>query len=119
MNVIPRRGRQWTWAPAKPKVAPKGVKDEVTTMAHQLVEGELKPAYVQPPPKKPRWNYMSISSRSGEAATSTSSPDMRIPAKRNRTIFEVDFARLEYLSNGHFNVGYMRHTGNGGRCART
>jgi hypothetical protein len=26
--------------------------------------------------------------------------------------FEVGFVRLEYLSNGHFNVAYMRHTGN-------
>jgi hypothetical protein len=112
MNVIPGRGRQWTWAPAKPKVAPKGVKDEVTTMAHQLVEGELKPTYVQPPPKKPRWNYIVdiFTKWRGRyfyliARYACPGPNAISP------FFEVGFARLEYLSNGHFNAAYMRHIG--------
>jgi hypothetical protein len=91
---------------------PKGVKDEVTTMAHQLVEGELKPAYVQPPPKKPRWNYIVdiFTKWRGRyfyliARYACPGPNAISP------FFEVGFARLEYLSNGHFNVAYMRHTG--------
>ena len=113
MNVIPGRGRQWTWAPTKPKVVPMGVKDEVTTLAHQLVERELKPAYVQTPPKKPRWNYIVdiFTKWRGRyfyliARYVCPGPNAISP------FFEVGFARLEYLSNGQFNVAYMRHTGN-------
>ncbi len=52
-------GRQWTWAPSKmhkPNV-PDDIKKELTTKATKLVVEVLKPKYIKPPPKKPRWNY--------------------------------------------------------------
>ena len=48
-----------TWAPdrrIKPKV-PDDLKAEVQAKADDLVERVLKPRYIKPPPKKPRWNY--------------------------------------------------------------
>jgi hypothetical protein len=112
MSIAPRRGRQWTWALAKPRVVPKGVKDEVSTMTRQLVEAELKRAYVQPPPKNPRWNYIVdiFTKWRGRyfylmARYACPGPNAISP------FFETGFARLEYLSNGKFNVAYMRHTG--------
>jgi hypothetical protein len=88
------------------------VKDEVSTMARQLVKAELKPAYVQPPPKNPRWNYIVdiFTKWRGRyfylmARYACPGPNAVSP------FFETGFARLEYLRNGHFNVAYMRHTG--------
>ena len=49
----------WTFAPdrrIKPKV-PDDLKAEVQAKADELVERVLKPRYIKPPPKKPRWNY--------------------------------------------------------------
>jgi hypothetical protein len=54
-----KTGRQWTLAPdrrRKPPV-PDDLKTEVKIKADELVEKVLKPAYLKPPPKKPRWNY--------------------------------------------------------------
>jgi hypothetical protein len=111
-NTTPRRGRQWTWAPAKPKAVPKDTKDDVSAKAKQLVEMDLKPCYVQPPPKRPRWNYIVdiftkwrgiyfyFVARYARPGPNAISP-----------FFETGFARLEYLSNGHFNLAYARHTG--------
>jgi hypothetical protein len=54
-----KAGRQWTWAPDRrqePSV-PDDLKSEVKTLADELVEKVLKPAYIKPPPEEPRWNY--------------------------------------------------------------
>jgi hypothetical protein len=58
MNMA--RKRQRTWAPArrlKPKV-PDDANAEVPQKAEELIERHLKPRCVKPPPRKPRWNYL-------------------------------------------------------------
>jgi hypothetical protein len=65
----------WTWAPSrmiKPKV-PDNLKAEVLSNADELVEEFLKPNFIKKPPKKPRWNYTSPSTRNGIVPFSTSS----------------------------------------------
>ena len=112
MNITRRRRRQLTWAPAKPKGVPQGLRHAATDGARQLVEMELKPAYVQPPPKREHLNYIVdiFTKWRGRyfyfmARYACPGPNALSP------FFDTGFARLEYLNNGHFSVSYMRHTG--------
>jgi hypothetical protein len=111
-NTTPKRGRQWVWAPAKPKAVPKDIKDTVSAKAKQFVEMDLRHAYVRPPPKRPRWNYIVDIFTKWHgiyfyfiARYACPGPNAISP------FFEAGFARLEWLRDGHFNLAYMRHTG--------
>jgi len=112
MTITPRPERRWTWVQARPEVPPKAVKDEVSAMAREIVETHLKPSYIEPPPKDPRWNYIVdiftkwrgryfyFMSRYACPGPNTNSP-----------FFDTGFARLEYISDGSFSLAFMRHTG--------
>jgi hypothetical protein len=107
-------GRGWTWGPSKrlkPDV-PDGLKADVAAKADELVATSLVPRFVKPPPKDPRWNYLTgIKTKwhgsffyfIGEWASP--GPNALSPG------FESGFARLEYVGGGRFNTAYMRHTG--------
>jgi hypothetical protein len=105
-----KQRKGWIPGPAtKPKSSlPGTVKDEVDTKARELIETVLKPKHVQPPPEGSQLNcivditikwlgskcfFISVYRTSSEAT------------------FETKFARMEYVSNGRFNLSFMRHTG--------
>ena len=107
-----KRGRQWTWAPAKPKTVPQALKDDLTAKAQESIEKHLKPVHVKPPPKNTQWNYIV------DIFTRWRGPYFYFKAKYAcpgpnaiAPFFEVGFARLEYQKNDNFNIAYMRHTG--------
>ncbi len=100
--VPPRR-------PPKPKT-PKSLKVEVSERANKLVETELKPRHVKPPPKKPRFNYIiDITTRWYRnyfyfvAVYASPGPTAISPT------FELKFARLEYVGEERFALSYLRH----------
>lgn len=109
-----KKKRQWTWAPdrrLKPAV-PDGVKAEVQRKADELVEGHLKPEYVKPPPKDPRWNYLTGIHTKWNRAFFYLVGDYACPGPNALSpTFELSFARLEYTPDGRFNLAYFRHTG--------
>jgi hypothetical protein len=89
-----------------------GIKLEVQRRAQELIDSTLKPRHLQPPPRKPRFNYLvdihcqwrgpyfyfgSTYCSPGPHALSPS--------------FESKFARLQYAGDGRFNLAYFRHTG--------
>jgi hypothetical protein len=104
----------WTWAPdrrKKPKV-PDDVKAEVQRKADELVEKHLKPEHVKPPPKDPRWNYLTGIHTKWYRSFFYFVGDYASPGpNRIAPTFESPFARLEYTRAGTFNLAYMRHTG--------
>lgn len=107
-----KRGRQWTWAPAKPKAVPQSLKEDLAAKAQELIEKHLKPAHVKPPPKNTQWNYIV------DIFTKWRGPYFYFMAKYASPgpnaispFFEVGFARLKYLRSGNFDIAYMRHTG--------
>ncbi len=60
-----RRSRGWTWVydPAgafrrSGKAVPLQTQQEVERRAQALIDSTLKPRYIQPPPKKPEFNYL-------------------------------------------------------------
>src|SRR5271157_5693177 len=86
------------------------IKADVDARAMKLVE-RLKPKYVQPPLKEPRFNYIVDVWTKWIGGTlyfgttyACPGPDAIAPS------FEVKFARMEHLGGGRFALSYMRHT---------
>ena len=109
-----KRRKMWVFSPPKqprPKV-PDAVKANVEAKANNLIETVLKPNHVKPASEDERFNYIvDIYSKWYRnyfyfcAKYACPGPNAISP------FFEAKFARLEYISNGHFNLSYMRHTG--------
>lgn len=104
--------KQWVRVPAKPSGVPDALKQEVSAKGDALVQSHLKPAFVQPPPKDLRFNYIvdlytKWRGRYFYFLSKYASPG----PNRIAPFFEVGFARLEYAGNQRFHLAYFRHTG--------
>ncbi len=106
--------KTWVCAPAKPKASevPAALKANVEAKARRLIDEELKPKYLKPPPADDRFSY--IADLYGRwyrhylyfcARYNSPGPNAIAP------FFEAKFARMEYVRGGGFNLAYMRHTG--------
>jgi len=90
---------------------PVDLKAAGTAEASELIEKVLKPKHVQPPPKKPRFNYVIDvwSKWHGSyfyfgATYASPGPNAMSPT------FETKFVRLEYIGGRQFALAYLRHT---------
>ena len=109
-----KRQKTWGYSPSKkpkPRV-PESVKRDLETKAQALIEATLKPAFVQPPPKEARFNYIvDICTEWYRsyfyfcAKYHCPGPNAVAPSSEDR------FARLEYVGDSRFNLSFMRHTG--------
>jgi len=106
------KGGQWVYRPGPASRIPDSVKNEITAKADEIVETVFKPRYLKPPPKKARFNYIiDIYTKWHKnclyfrAKYACPGPNALSP------FFEDSFTRLAYMSNGRFNLSYMRHTG--------
>ena len=106
--------KTWVYAPAKPKASevPAALKADLEAKARRLIEEDLKPQYLKPPPADERFNY--IADLYGRwyrhyfyfcARYNSPGPNAIAP------FFEAKFARMEYTRSGHFNLAFMRYTG--------
>jgi hypothetical protein len=91
---------------------PGFLKDEVAARANALIEQDLKPRYIKPPPEHPQFNYVSDIDAKWERgrfyfSTAYTCPEPDAP----QPCFEARFARLTYAGNNRFNLAFMRHTG--------
>jgi hypothetical protein len=108
------RKKMWVFSPPrkpKPKV-PESIKAEVQARANHLIESDLKPQHVKPPPTHQRFNYIvDIYSKRYQSYFHFYAK-YRCPAPNCITeFFETKFARLEYVGEDRFNLSYMRYTG--------
>ena len=106
-----KRQKMWIYSPRK-KPVPDLLKAEVQSRANELVENVLKPEHIKPPPKDIEWNYIVdiYTKWHGSyfyfcAKYCSPGPNAISPS------FETKFARMGYFGNNHFNLSYMRHTG--------
>ena len=108
------RKKVWMYRPPKPSAPelPEIIKADVQLRADKLVETALRPAYVKPPPKDERFNYVVDLYTKWHrhwfyfcAKYACPGPDAVSP------FFEARFARMEYLERERFNLAFMRHTG--------
>jgi hypothetical protein len=109
---MPRARRQWIYSPSEPSGVPDSVKEHATAKANEIIETVFKPRYVKPPLKNARFNYIvDIFTKWHKnclyfrARYACPGPNALSP------FFEDNFARLEFMSPGRFNLAYMRHTG--------
>lgn len=105
---------QWVYSPRKPAPvkAPDALKREVETKASALVQSDLKPRHVQPPPEDPQFNYIEdiatkwIRSYFYFYAIYRSAGPNALGGT-----FEAKFARLEHIGKERFNLAAQRYTG--------
>ena len=104
--------RTWTWAPVKPSSVPQGLKDDLSAKAKALVDSELKPRHVTPPPSDPQFNYIVDISTKWHGRFFYFVSKYACPGPNALSpFFDAPFTRLEYQRNGRFSLAYMRHTG--------
>ena len=86
-------------------------KTDVDAKAVKLVETVLKPKYVQPPPREPRFNYIIDVWTKWIGGTLFFGTTYACPGPNAISpSFDVKFARMEHLGGGRFALSYMRHT---------
>lgn len=109
-----KQKKAWVYSPAHdPRTTmPETFKAEVERKVNELIETALSPKYVKPPPKNPKFNYVTGLSTKWYgrhfylvAAYACPFPDAQSPT------FEVNFARMEHTASGRFKLAYLRHTG--------
>jgi hypothetical protein len=104
----------WLPKPSRPRKAsiPGTLKAQVSAKATDLVETILKPKFIQPPPKKPRFNYITnvTAKWHGSSLYFVSTYACPRPTAISPT-FGVKFARMEFVGYGKFSLSFMRHTG--------
>ena len=104
----------WLPRPSRPKKSsiPAALKAQVDAKAKKLVQSVLKPKFIQPPPKKPRFNYIiDVTAKwHGGSLYFISTYACPGPTAISPT-FEAKFARMEFVGGSKFNLSFMRHTG--------
>ncbi len=109
-----KQQRMWTSAPTKPAkpAVPASVKDDLEARANTLITSVLKPRHIAPAPADQRFNYITDIHTKWHrnyfyfcATYCCPGPGAVSPS------FETKFARLEYIGHQHFNLSYLRHTG--------
>ena len=109
-----KKSLTWLPRPSKPTKAsiPETLKAQVDTKAKELVETVLKPKFIQPPPKKPRFNYViDVAAKwHGSSLYFVSTYACPGPTAISPT-FESKFARMEFVGGSKFSLSFMRHTG--------
>ncbi len=107
--------RKKSWYPVQPKKAkpkvPDAVKKALTEKAARLIESELKPKHLKPPPENSDSNYISdIYSKWHQHYFYFCTKYIVRGENAIRPSFDDKFARMEYLENGNYNLAYFRHT---------
>ena len=109
-----KRQKGWFFPPQKPpkhKVT-ENVKIDVEMKATQLVESFLKPKYIKVTPTDEKFIYIvDIYTKWYRNYFYFYSKYISLSPNAISPFFERKFARLEYAGNDHFNLSYMRHTG--------
>ena len=110
-----KRPRQWGWSPSSRAAGPAldaATKAQVEAKARGLIDNELRPRNVQPPPEDARFNYISDITLKWHGSTlffvavyACPGPNALSPS------FEARFARLKPAGGGRFDLAFMRHTG--------
>ena len=107
-----RSKKQWIWAKAKPSKVPDALKRGLSVKANALIEEYIRPEYVKPPPKNPRFNYIEDIFTKWRGRCFYFMAKYASPAPNHISpFFEVGFARLEFIGGDRFDLAYFRHTG--------
>ena len=108
--------RMWVYDPKLARKNNRGkmeelLKREIETKAKALVEIDLKPTHIKPPPKDCQWNWLT------DIYTKWYRHYFYFCARYDcygenvlMPFFETKFARLEFIGDKKFALAFMRHT---------
>ncbi len=111
---MPKEINRWAMYPRKTSTAslPESLKMEATTKANELIERELKPKYIQPPPENPQFNYIVAIYGKWYHKAFYFCAEYRVAGPNPiEPSFEAKFARMQYAGNRRFHLSFLRHTG--------
>jgi hypothetical protein len=110
-----KRPMTWLPSPIRPEKLPikTALKAEVDAKVQKFVDNVLRPKFVLPPPKKPRFNYVIGVTTKWVGGSLYFISTYVCPGRRSSkpSTFEDKFARMVFVGNGKFNLSFMRHTG--------
>ena len=94
----------------KPKV-PESIKLMLTDKANELIENIIKPNHISPPPTDNNFNYLVDIYSTWYRNYFYFCSKYNCPGPNAiAPLFDIKWARMEYVGNDKFNVSYMRHT---------
>jgi len=109
-----KQPRGWAWLPSSSAAAALDATQKalVEAKVRELIDKELKPRHVKPPPDQARSNYVTDVTLKWHGSTlflvsvyACPGPDAISPT------FEARFARLRPAAGGKYDLSSMRHTG--------
>ena len=110
-----KRPTQRAWLPASGASSPAldaAVKAQVEAKVKDLIDKELKPRHVKPPPEDARFNYLTDITLSWHGSTLFLVAVYACPGPNAISpTFEERFARLRPAAAGRFDLSFMRYTG--------
>lgn len=110
-----KQQRGWVYSPssrASGTTFATAIRAEVEAKVRELIEKELKPKHVKPPPEDDRFNYVSDITLKWHGTTLLLVTIYACPGPNALSpTFESRFERLRPAAGGRFDLSFMRHTG--------
>lgn len=109
-----RQPKGWAYSPSSKASTglDAAMKSQIEAKVQELIDKELKPKHVKPPPEDSRFNYVTDITLKWHGSTlflvsvyACPGPNAISPR------FEERFARLRPAAGGRFDLSFMRHTG--------
>ncbi len=110
-----KQARTWGWAPsagAAGTTLDTATKAQVESKVKALIDTELKPKHVKPPPEDADFNYITDITMKWHGSTLFLVAVYACPGPNAISpTFEERFARLRPSAGGKYDLSFMRHTG--------
>jgi hypothetical protein len=110
-----KQAKQWVWAPSSSASAgalDAAKKAHIEAKVQELIDRELKPKHVKPPPKGVQLNYLTDITLKWHGSTLFLVAVYACPGPNAISpTFEDRFARLRPAGPERFDLSFMRHTG--------
>lgn len=109
-----KQPKRWVYSPSSKASTglDTATKAQVEAKVQELIDKELKPKHVKPPPEDARFNYVTDITMKWHGSTlflvsvyACPGPNAISPS------FEARFARLRPAAGGKYDLSFMRHTG--------
>lgn len=109
-----KQPKRWVYSPS-PKASTgldAAMKSQIEAKVRELIDKELKPKHVKPPPEGARFNYITDITFKWHGTTLFLVAVYACPGPNAISpTFEERFDRLRPAAGGKFDLSFMRHTG--------
>jgi hypothetical protein len=110
-----KQPKRWVYSPSSKATGTTldaAAKAQVEAKVRELIDKELKPKHVKPPPEDAQFNYITDITMKWHGSTLFLVSVYACPGPNAISpTFEERFARLRPATGGKFDLDFMRHTG--------